>query len=902
MSMKSRAGHRLIALAVSTTAVFAVSAHLANADTFVGTIANTDGTPGAVFQNEIETSGPYGGTNRLSIEGYTVGGDSFAAFATLDLNAASISTDGGATHGLPSLTQVTGINQLALNLTDYDEYFSAAGKIDIYISNNNGPVSGLTYLTDAASQPQGIGHQLDTLFSVGQINYTPANSTTSGAPGPSAGTNYLTNLTLSSAAQSYVINQLNTGGNVRLVLAADSPTVSGDFYSTTSGATAPYLTANLTTATFTPANSTLTINGGKTVNLTFPRIVTGYNANQSLTLLNSGTEAGTYTATGVARDTSNPQSATGFANITASTNPLAAGANTTILAGMNANIASAGFGPVTATTIIHDASNPTGDSDITINSTATQVVANRFVNSQGNTAGINFAPGQKGILGGTSATQNVTFVTTNTGVPDFSYNSLTELELLGSASTPLSALNAAGTGVTDQGAIAADTDINHNITFGSPVAGDDGSQTAVRSVTFQAGTGTGGLYATNHFYDGYSNLSFTQLDTAAGANGTPLGRMYFSTDVYQPANVTSNATGTTITLTNLKHTTNNAKISGVTTDIGARAAAQVTSVSMTAQGGWSVDPGLVPSLTIADGQTVAAANFDATGKLNGNYSGNLTLGLQNEQDLLGATPNDIGPKSYTLAATVSTNSGNGTANILPGGSLAGYYINRGSGKNTTASFLAGTSTSGGNISVSWSDGTNTTLSDRAAISTTAPSDLYVLQMSYDNTAITNGTTSPTLAALLGGKFVGATGGDTGATPVEINGAYDNNLVLGHYGIDTTNHTVWAVLNYAGDFEVTQRLLGDANGDGKIDLSDLSTVLNNFGTPTALWSHGNFDGAATINLTDLSDVLNNFGTSVPNASLAPAIVATGTGQQAVPEPASLALLALGALPLLKRRRR
>ena len=306
MIVNARGGRRALSLAVAAAAAFAASTHDAHAATFTGTIANTTGTPGAIVQNEIEASGPFNGTNRLSIEGMTEGGANFSAYATLDLSASSISTDGGVTHGLPALTQVTNINQLSLNLTVFDEFFSVAGKIDVYITNNNAAVSGLTYLTDAASQPQGIGHQLDTLFSVGQINYAPANSTTSNAPGPSAGTQYLTNLTLSSVAQSYVINQLNTGGNIRIILATDSPAVSGDFYSTTAGANAPFLNANLTTSTFTPANSTLTINGGKTASLTFPRIVTGANANQSLTLTNSGPDSGTFTAIGVARYDQHP--------------------------------------------------------------------------------------------------------------------------------------------------------------------------------------------------------------------------------------------------------------------------------------------------------------------------------------------------------------------------------------------------------------------------------------------------------------------------------------------------------------------------------------------------------------------------------------------------------------------
>ncbi len=51
------------------------------------------------------------------------------------------------------------------------------------------------------------------------------------------------------------------------------------------------------------------------------------------------------------------------------------------------------------------------------------------------------------------------------------------------------------------------------------------------------------------------------------------------------------------------------------------------------------------------------------------------------------------------------------------------------------------------------------------------------------------------------------------------------------------------------------LPGDANGNGSVDLGDLSLVLNNFGQNTSV---GDVDGNGTVNLNDLSIVLNNFG--------------------------------------------
>ncbi|MGN6370445.1 MAG: beta strand repeat-containing protein [Phycisphaerae bacterium] len=108
---------------------------------------------------------------------------------------------------------------------------------------------------------------------------------------------------------------------------------------------------------------------------------------------------------------------------------------------------------------------------------------------------------------------------------------------------------------------------------------------------------------------------------------------------------------------------------------------------------------------------------------------------------------------------------------------------------------------------------------------------------------------------------------------------------------------------AGSILVSPELLGDSNADGKVDLTDLSTVLNHFGVATSAWTSGNFDGGATIDLTDLSNVLNNFGVTNANASDLPAALASSGGAiTATPEPGSLALAGLGAVALLRRRKR
>ncbi len=94
--------------------------------------------------------------------------------------------------------------------------------------------------------------------------------------------------------------------------------------------------------------------------------------------------------------------------------------------------------------------------------------------------------------------------------------------------------------------------------------------------------------------------------------------------------------------------------------------------------------------------------------------------------------------------------------------------------------------------------------------------------------------------------------------------------------------------------LSPELLGDLNVDGKVDLSDLSALLNNFGKSTPFWTDGNFDSAPTIDLTDLALILNNFGMTNPNASAISAPTPT-------PEPAALLFIFPIAVAAFIRRR-
>jgi len=81
--------------------------------------------------------------------------------------------------------------------------------------------------------------------------------------------------------------------------------------------------------------------------------------------------------------------------------------------------------------------------------------------------------------------------------------------------------------------------------------------------------------------------------------------------------------------------------------------------------------------------------------------------------------------------------------------------------------------------------------------------------------------------------------------------------------------------------------GDADIDGDVDLDDLFTVRNHFGGAGG-WLEGDFDGNGLVELDDLFAVRNHFGETAAEA--------------AVPEPATLVMMAVGAVLALRRGRR
>jgi hypothetical protein len=110
-----------------------------------------------------------------------------------------------------------------------------------------------------------------------------------------------------------------------------------------------------------------------------------------------------------------------------------------------------------------------------------------------------------------------------------------------------------------------------------------------------------------------------------------------------------------------------------------------------------------------------------------------------------------------------------------------------------------------------------------------------------------------------------------------------------------------------DILVKYTYIGDANLSGHVDGSDYSLIDSGYSSPGTLtgWLNGDFNYDGVVDGSDyalIDNAFNNQGTTLTSAALVAASTAQVAGPTAVPEPASLGLLALGATALIARRRR
>jgi hypothetical protein len=118
------------------------------------------------------------------------------------------------------------------------------------------------------------------------------------------------------------------------------------------------------------------------------------------------------------------------------------------------------------------------------------------------------------------------------------------------------------------------------------------------------------------------------------------------------------------------------------------------------------------------------------------------------------------------------------------------------------------------------------------------------------------------------------------------------------GINTSASTSKVGLGWRDDstsssIQIQRAYYGDANLSGSVDSTDFSAFVAGYGKTTGgIWAQGDFNYDGKVNSHDFNDLAGNFGQTLAAPALG----------SAVPEPASLSLLFIGAAGLLRRTQR
>jgi autotransporter-associated beta strand protein len=252
-------------------------------------------------------------------------------------------------------------------------------------------------------------------------------------------------------------------------------------------------------------------------------------------------------------------------------------------------------------------------------------------------------------------------------------------------------------------------------------------------------------------------------------------------------------------------------------------------------------------------------------------------------------------KSGSASLTLSTvNSYSGGTIVTAGTLVAAVHGALGSGAITVA---------GGELKLAANTGTT-------QATTLSVSGNGTLDISNNAIIVNYGNETDPIGSIASFIASGYANGAWNGTGIMSSAAQSNSASYGIGYADAADPGNPAGLS-AGTIEIMYTLLGDANLDGKVNGIDFSLMAANFNdTVTNGWDEGDFNYDGKVNGSDfilLADNFNQFASqssvsSVDAAALDAFAVANGISLENVPEPASIAMIGLAGLGMLRRRRR
>ncbi len=887
--------------------------------------------------------------------------NTYPTFGILDFGAGSLGIPQGqqVTAVDPNLT-------LTLYYDSYSKNTTTPVTLTFYIATDTNSAevqSGATILSWEANGTEGPGLNMPgqtgsfaagtSLYELGTETYSPTGT---------SGTALNYGFTLNSTEQEYIQGQINTGNTIRIVAttSAGSSDYEANFYGYAANPSTydPNLTVNVFTQTVASNGSKLylgptgtakmgTVSVGTMCNIdgtsTLCVLQSAPESTATVTLNNGGTGTLTYAASDNGAD----------ATFTSpGPNPIPAGQTAQATVGYNLadTTGEAGNTLSGATATFTNNSNYATDTQpVTVTLADALVLQERYVDSASGTSTPNVG---KVLVGTTGTLANIPITTTNpVNITDYTDDALTTLTLMANTTSTPYPIYDHFTGNT-VGTISATN--GTAVMFGGP----NQVGTQIGYVTGDVAVAISGVYdndvpvvegnSTQTYNPQFSEFGQTDI-TGDGLQGEndDMG-VYLQWQGYQAAAVTGNGTpGSPLTvapnstslatLSNAASNDNLYTASNETTyNNGLRADAWVTGVSAFNQtwgsGGWSqssfaaVDAVEVNGVWTAESGTVvpgggtASSNIGFTTNsqmINGTYGSSITVDLENELDIQGAAVINVAPVTINVQATVSSNpsiqSGSYTLN---GGTLSATDTDlTGSFTQYSGQSTFGNITGTGSVTISGGSLTLATNGGGSAVSSLSISGGGSLNISNNHIIISDpgGSIDSTIRAYLAAGYNGGGWNGTSATSGVIVTSAPITIGAGTYSIgyaDGDDNVVSGLLS--GEFEVAYTLAGDANLDGKVDSADFGILADNYGASGAVWDQGDFNYDGKVDSADFGILAVNYGQSAgSNADVVTAAdwsaldafaAANGITLSAVPEPASVGILALSGLAILSRRTR